>query len=173
VLWRWLGHAYFLLQQIDEAGEAYAKSLQYAALPTIDAAMQLRIGEIALAKQKYSEAKDAFLASLRIWRSSRALLGIGVASLQTGSYIDAEHALCEAHIQNPHSGDIWGYLSLLYATLGKAEEAAAALKEALRLSLKDLILLSRIAQQLATLGVADQAEQLKLRIQALSEANEA
>lgn len=136
-----------------------------------DCAVYLHLGEIAVASQRYSEGHDWFVSSLDIWRTWRGLVGVGVCCIEVGNYTDGECALCEASVINGHQGDVWAYLSLCYARSGPAylEEALSALKEALRLSFSDALLLTRIAEQLQHIGAESEAESLKIRIAALSE----
>jgi tetratricopeptide (TPR) repeat protein len=79
------------------------------------------------------------------------------------SYVDAEQAFAEAVIHNPYDCYVWGYLSLLYALSSHLDDAATALKEALRLSLSDVHLLSEIAQQLMLVGMFIEAEMAGMR----------
>jgi tetratricopeptide (TPR) repeat protein len=127
------------------------------------------LGDIYFGLLKYPEAKDAYLRSLNIWKTCHGLLGIGVCCLRLGSFVDAEEVLCEANTHNPHDPYVWGYLTLLYALTSHVDQASFALKEALRMSLCDVQLLSEISQQLVLIGSLIEAEKAGMRALAFAE----
>jgi tetratricopeptide (TPR) repeat protein len=86
-----------------------------------------------------------------------------VCSLRLSSYVEAEKCFAEAVVHNPYNPYVWGYLSLLYALTSHLGDSAAALKEALRLSLADVQLLAEIAQQLMLVGALVEAETAGMR----------
>jgi predicted Zn-dependent protease len=97
----------------------------------------MRMARIYLWIGKYYEAKDVLIKACRLTPSTSTWLGLAIACYRQKEVDQAEQALCEANILDPHNPEVWGMLCVvcLEAQPPKMQEAEMAMKQALKFGL--------------------------------------
>ena len=105
--------------------------------PCIQLLSYMRMARIYLWIGKYYEAKDVLIKACRLTPSTSTWLGLAIACYRQKEVDQAEQALCEANILDPHNPQVWGMLCVvcLEAQPPKMEEAEMAMKQALKFGL--------------------------------------
>eukprot|EP01147_Barroeca_monosierra_P001375 gene1375-4550_t len=150
-IWIQLGHACFStniglskLVNIDglpkeQARSHYEHALQLPGDSSGEHTVRLRLGEIYLSENDFAEAKDIYLRTCTQSASSTAWLGLGIACYRLGELSDAEEALAEANVYDPHNPVTWAYLCLICLRTARGVEAEQCYKFATKEGLADSV----------------------------------
>lgn len=142
------GHLHYAAGRFKEAVRAYRLARDLAigtGLPSSPklysrlARAYLALGHPAYAMETYNQACTAAPAASWAW------LGLATCRTSIGSlFEEAAAALAEALALDPENPDAWGRLAVVAAKGGRRDEAASALKAAIRLGLEDPSLISEL-----------------------------
>ncbi|KAJ1626162.1 hypothetical protein T492DRAFT_216433 [Pavlovales sp. CCMP2436] len=100
----------------------------------------------------WTRSRDAALRACKLRPSASTWLAVGKACAALSSSTEAEEALSEACVLNNRDHKVWAHLCLLTLRLGRRDEAAHSLRQALRLGLADAALLERLGAALLHVG---------------------
>lgn len=140
-----LGHSFFLEKQVKEAVQFYEQALSLR-VPYIDITLYMRLAALCASINKQFEAKDYFLRACRLHATASSWLGLGVACYNMAQFSEAEEALAEANIYDPHNPEVWGWLTILSLKTAKSVEAESSYKEAIKNNLVSVPILREIGR---------------------------
>ncbi len=122
-----IGDLYLEMGRLSEAEKSYRKALEAAPDGETWARAYFGVGSVALERQQYQEAKEAFELALQDAQDFfAARLGLGKSLYYLGEYEAAVEVLELAQLQAPRSLSMLEYLGLSYEAVGRAEQAAHA-----------------------------------------------
>lgn len=122
-----IGDLYAEMGRLEEARRSYDKAILGAAEDEIFAQAYLGLGNTALEKGEYLQAKEAFERALtNAGDLFDARLALGKALYYLAEYEEAIDTLEKAQLQAPRSIPMFYYLGLSYEAVGRYEQAKHA-----------------------------------------------
>ena len=119
----------------------YEKALTQKS-PFAELLSHVRMAKLYLWIGKYYEAKEVLIKACRLTPSATTWLGLAIACYRQKELDQAEQALCEANILDPHNSQVWGMLCVVGLAQNKHDEADMAMKQALKFGLNTQVSLS-------------------------------
>lgn len=102
----------FLSDKFYECEDTFFKAMKLKGQKNFS--IYLRLGEVYLKRKAWGDAKAIFAKACELKNNSPlAWLGLGISSLRSGDYKEAEEALSQSNIYDPLNYRAWGYLALL------------------------------------------------------------
>ena len=148
--WALKADALFYLKRFGEASECYLKAMRYSKSATRN--ILVKLGNIYLQNQAWAGAKLLFTRCCYEAPCSISWEGLGIACLNMEELEEAEKALTQANLMNDDSAYVLA--SLAYVCLKKTVEPPGrynqfrqCLVQALRLGLKEPVILTKIAHE--------------------------
>lgn len=114
--WRLSGECHFQLRDYDKALHALQQALVAEANPN-DPAVFIRLGHVLLLKNRWRQARDNFLRSIRCKPTAESWSGVAHAEYRSEDLHTFYEALCEASLLDNERWDIWGQLVVLHLRL--------------------------------------------------------
>ena len=105
-------------------------------------------------------ALDVFVFACQKCPCASTWLGCAVACIELEDYANAETALTEASVLDSKNAKMWAHTCILSLKLGRTEAALSALDFVLLENLEDVSLLDKLARELASCSLHDQAVQV-------------
>mmetsp|Transcript_41022 Transcript_41022/g.41900 ORF Transcript_41022/g.41900 Transcript_41022/m.41900 type:complete len:1165 (-) Transcript_41022:236-3730(-) len=129
----------------------------------------LRAGKLLINDKRFGEAIGMLISGCRIYQSPSLFLMLGISCFREERIIDAEDALQESNLLDCRRAEVWAYLALVCLSSGahRQVEAERATAQALRLQLRDAVLLRELATNYMTVDQLQVTEDLIRRAMAI------
>ena len=149
------GHAAYSAGRLEEAEVAFQQAVA-ATEETSGVALRcwLRMGRTYLTLGKADDARKTLMVACESYPCRAVWAGLGEAYYRLGLVGPALNAFTEANLLDYVNPGVWGWLALSCLGLEREAEAAAALKQALKLGLKECALLTEIGEKYVAMGRA-------------------
>ncbi|KAJ1551557.1 Cilia- and flagella-associated protein 70, partial [Nowakowskiella sp. JEL0078] len=151
-VWVALGNLQFVQRDWLDAMVSYETVLSLPKDASNISHIYIRLGTLYLKVSRFREARTMYLRACEIDATSKSWLGVGKACLLLTEYEEAEDALSEANVLNNRDSEVWAYLSLLCLTQDRIFEANQAIKQALKLKIKDITVLRKLGEKFCIAG---------------------
>ncbi|KAI8821418.1 uncharacterized protein EV422DRAFT_528079 [Fimicolochytrium jonesii] len=178
-VWTALGHFQYLQKQWDAAKGSYETVLTLSQEPASIALVYTRLGSLYLRQYHHQIAhhttpqssdkhttspipaqastiarlaKSMYLRACASSANAASWLGVGKACIAAEEWEEAEDALAEANVLNNRHSDVWAYLALLNLRRGREYEGNQCIAQALRLGVRDAVVLREVSTALVALN---------------------
>ena len=156
--WVLRGHAYYFNDNLFDSEESYIKALRLN--PQLDdSILQERLGIVYIKRKAWKDARTVFLKCCKETTRFVSWAYLGYCLLKLGELAQAEDAISQANIIDHSNPIAWGMMTLLCLTTGETRliQANMSFIEAIKLGLKNQVIIEEVGDLYSILGQLDQA----------------
>jgi len=157
-------HAYFLMKNLFDSEESYINALRIKTggkAQLKDNVLEIRLGIIYAMRRSWKDAKTVFLKVCKDRMQTTAWIYLGLSFIRLNELPAAEDAISQANILDNTNPLSWALNTILCLKFGqqRLQQARFSMNQAIRLGIKDSMILEEIGDLFESEGLFHDAAQ--------------